>query len=86
VIKQTLAYDTVAETDPEACDEPEELIEPDEPEERTALYPFPGHYERRGVVADLGTPYDEHYEPITTGTARTESQYIVGGARIVWNS
>ncbi len=47
--------------------------------ERIALYVYPGDYERRGLVrATLGDAYDA-----STGLD-TETQYLAGGARIVW--
>lgn len=42
---------------------------------RYALYPYGGDFERRGLARGLGR-YD--------ATARTETSYLVGGARIVW--
>ncbi|UJR85584.1 SpvB/TcaC N-terminal domain-containing protein [Sandaracinus amylolyticus] len=44
-------------------------------EARYAIWPHAGDYERRGLVRGIGT-YD--------ATAGTETQYLVGGARIVW--
>ncbi len=46
--------------------------------ERTALYVYPGDFERRGLVTSMsGTSYD-------AVSGDTETQYGVGGARIVW--
>ncbi|MFO0713333.1 MAG: RHS repeat-associated core domain-containing protein [Sandaracinus sp.] len=48
--------------------------------ERTALYVYPGDYERRG----LQTTFDRtSYEAIS---GDTETQYGVGGARVVWRT
>jgi len=47
--------------------------------ERTTLYVYPGDYERRGVVRD---PIAGTYE--ASVALGTESQYLVGGARITW--
>ena len=47
------------------------------PPGRVALYVFPGSFERRGLERGLTT-----YEPAPAG--RTETQYGVAGARIVW--
>lgn len=47
----------------------------------TTLSPYPGDYERRGVTLDFaGSTY--HASP----TLGTETQYLVGGARLVWAS
>jgi RHS repeat-associated protein len=42
---------------------------------RYALWPYPGDYERRGLARGTG-----RYE----ATAGTETSYLVGGARLVW--
>jgi RHS repeat-associated protein len=47
----------------------------------TTLYPYPGDYERRGVTLDFaGSTYN------ASPTLGTETQYLVGGARLVWAS
>jgi RHS repeat-associated protein len=47
----------------------------------TTLYPYPGDYERRGVTLDFaGSTYN------ASPTLGTETQYMVGGARLVWAS
>ena len=49
--------------------------------ERIALYVYPGDYERRGLVrGSFGDTYDA-----STGLD-TETQYMVGGARVVWKN
>jgi RHS repeat-associated protein len=48
--------------------------------ERTALYVYPGDFERRGLQTTLDR---SSYEAIS---GDTETQYGVGGARIVWRS
>jgi RHS repeat-associated protein len=45
--------------------------------ERTALYVYPGDFERRGLVND-----GDSWEPALDG--RSETQYLVAGARVVW--
>jgi RHS repeat-associated protein len=50
-----------------------------DPAERVAIYPLPGNLERRGLVADY---INLGYAPDTT--LDTETQYGVGGSRIVW--
>ena len=48
--------------------------------ERSALYVYPGDFERRGLVKRMsGTTYD-------AVSGDTETQYGVGGARIVWRT
>jgi RHS repeat-associated protein len=49
----------------------------EETEERTALYVYPGDYERRGVTVGDGA-YDADLS--------TETQYVVAGARTVWQA
>jgi RHS repeat-associated protein len=49
--------------------------------ERVTLFVYPGDFERRGLTRTSGS-----YQPITTGTDATETQYLVAGARIVWDS
>ncbi len=49
------------------------------PCERTALYVYPGDFERRGLVRGF-----DAYE--ADETLRTETQYVVAGARTVWRS
>ena len=48
---------------------------------RAALYVYPGDYERRGVQCNLGNSKWE-----ATGANGTESQYMVAGARVVWEN
>ena len=48
--------------------------------ERTALYVYPGDFERRGLQTTLDRT---SYEAIS---GDTETQYGVGGARIVWRT
>ncbi|MBN8614789.1 MAG: RHS repeat-associated core domain-containing protein [Deltaproteobacteria bacterium] len=50
---------------------------------RIALTVYPGHFERRGLVRGSGT-YDA--QGSTTETDATETQYMIGGARIVWDA
>ncbi len=45
--------------------------------DRTALYVYPGDYERDGLVDGV-----DHWA--ADGTLGTETQYLIGGARIVW--
>lgn len=48
--------------------------------ERSALYVYPGDFERRGLVKSMsGTEYE-------AVAGDTETQYGVGGARIVWRT
>ncbi|NOY90380.1 MAG: hypothetical protein GXP55_04150, partial [Deltaproteobacteria bacterium] len=49
--------------------------------ERIALYVFPGDYERRGLTHGAGFAAGTYVAP---GGALSESQYLVGGARVVW--
>ncbi|MEQ9076577.1 MAG: RHS repeat-associated core domain-containing protein [Sandaracinaceae bacterium] len=49
--------------------------------ERIALYVFPGDFERRGLVRGA---FGDEYEA-STGLD-TETQYLVGGARVVWKT
>jgi RHS repeat-associated protein len=49
--------------------------------ERVTLFVYPGDYERRGLTRTWSG-----YQAITTGTDATETQYLVAGARIVWDS
>ncbi|NOY94761.1 MAG: hypothetical protein GXP55_26585 [Deltaproteobacteria bacterium] len=49
--------------------------------ERVALYVFPGDYERRGLQHGAGFASGTYVAP---GAALSESQYLVGGARVVW--
>jgi RHS repeat-associated protein len=51
------------------------------PGTRIALYVFPGDYERSGVVRDIS-----NFEYDADATLGTETQYLVGGARVVWKS
>ena len=47
--------------------------------ERIALYVYPGDYERRGLVrGNFGDKYE------ASVSLDTETQYLVGGARVVW--
>jgi RHS repeat-associated protein len=47
---------------------------------RVALFVYPGDFERRGLVRNTTT-----YDAVTTGVDATETQYMVAGARIVWD-
>lgn len=47
---------------------------------RYALYVYPGDFERRGLTQGALT-----YDAVTTAPA-TETQYVVAGARVVWDS
>jgi RHS repeat-associated protein len=47
---------------------------------RVALFIYPGDFERRGLVRNTTT-----YDAVTTGVDATETQYMVAGARIVWD-
>jgi len=49
--------------------------------ERYALYVYPGDFERRGLTSDGFT-----YQAIPTGPDATETQYLIAGARIVWDA
>lgn len=49
---------------------------------RVALYVYPGDFERRGLVVGFGQE-GPTYQAIA---GDTETQYVVGGARIVWRS
>ncbi|GAB5547643.1 MAG: hypothetical protein SangKO_074030 [Sandaracinaceae bacterium] len=49
--------------------------------ERIALYVYPGDFERRGLVRGA---FGDEYEA-STGLD-TETQYLVGGARVVWKT
>jgi RHS repeat-associated protein len=49
---------------------------------RVALYVYPGDFERRGLVTGFGQTGPEYM--VVPG--ETETQYVVGGARIVWRS
>ncbi|MBI4511515.1 MAG: hypothetical protein HY698_17915 [Deltaproteobacteria bacterium] len=52
--------------------------EPDgQPAERVAIWPYPGDFERRGLVRGV----DRYAADVTLGT---ETQYLVAGARVVW--
>jgi RHS repeat-associated protein len=51
------------------------------PSERLHLYVYPGDYERSGVIRDVAN--DEYDSDATFGT---ETQYMIGGARLVWKS
>ena len=46
--------------------------------ERIALYIYPGDYERRGLERHPSGTYD------ASTVLETETQYLVGGARVVW--
>jgi RHS repeat-associated protein len=47
--------------------------------EAVALYVYPGDFERRGLYRSVsGTTYDVHTD--------AETQYVVGGARLVWTA
>ncbi|MGE0792116.1 MAG: RHS repeat-associated core domain-containing protein [Sandaracinaceae bacterium] len=48
-----------------------------EPADLIALTPYPGDFERRGLVRGSGT-YD------ASSVVNTETQYLVAGARVVW--
>ncbi len=48
--------------------------------ERTALYVYPGDFERRGLITNTS---GSSYEAVS---GDTETQYGVGGARIVWRT
>ncbi len=48
---------------------------------RVALFIYPGDFERRGLVRNTTT-----YDAVTTGVDATETQYMVAGARIVWDA
>jgi RHS repeat-associated protein len=48
---------------------------------RVTLYVHPGDMERRGLVRGIST-----YDAVTTGTDATETQYVIAGARIVWDA
>jgi len=50
-----------------------------DPAERVAVYVFAGDYERRGLRVD--TVNDKY---IADASLDTETQYLVGGARVVW--
>ncbi len=50
---------------------------------RVALTVYPGHFERRGLERGDGT-YD--FQTSGTGESATETQYMVAGARIVWDA
>jgi RHS repeat-associated protein len=52
-----------------------------DPGQRIALYVFPGDYERSGLTRD-GTNFE--YDASTT--LGTETQYLVGGARVTWKT
>ena len=49
---------------------------------RVALTVYPGHFERRGLERGSGT---YNAQGTTTDTDATETQYMVAGARIVWD-
>jgi RHS repeat-associated protein len=68
-VKQTLAQD--------GCVDPPDgsMI----PCERTALYVYPGDFERRGLVSDRIA-----LEYASDGGLPTETQYVIGGARTVF--
>ncbi len=48
---------------------------------RVALSIYPGDFERRGLLRNTTT-----YDAVTTGVDATETQYMVAGARIVWDA
>jgi len=50
---------------------------------RIALTVYPGHFERRGLVRGSGT---YAAQGTTTDADATETQYMIGGARIVWDA
>ena len=57
--------------------------------ERYALYVYPGDFERRGLTVGFGNGSGDAGPTYlaTTGTAdATETQYLIAGARIVWDS
>lgn len=58
-----------------------DYAEADEPPERVALYVYPGDFERRGLRRGTGEP-----AYVVGGLDRAETQYQVGGARIVWQA
>jgi RHS repeat-associated protein len=52
--------------------------------ERYALYVYPGDFERRGLTLGFGQQGPTYLA--TTGTAdATETQYLIAGARLVWD-
>ena len=79
-VRQRYRYDgsnqrTVKQTlDQDGCSEPPAAGMPCE---RIALYPYPGDFERRGLVRGL-----DAYE--ANAAVGTETQYVVAGARMVW--
>ncbi|HBQ17788.1 MAG TPA: hypothetical protein DEF51_43895 [Myxococcales bacterium] len=58
-----------------------QTLDGDAEPERIALYVFPGDFERRGLVRGA---FGDEYEA-STGLD-TETQYLVGGARVVWKT
>ena len=58
-----------------------QTLDGDAEPERIALYVFPGDFERRGLVHGA---FGDEYEA-STGLD-TETQYLVGGARVVWKT
>ncbi len=52
----------------------------DDPPQAIALYIYPGDYERRGLTQN---PAQTTYQ--ASSTLGTETQYLLAGARIVWN-
>ncbi len=57
-----------------------QTLDPDGTDERIALYVYAGDFERRGLVRGALT-YEAADSP-----SRTETQYLVAGARLVWTS
>ncbi len=80
-VRQRYRYDAanvrvVKQTlDAQACDTGEGT----NPCERVALYPFSGDFERRGLQRGLG-------QYVADAALDTETQYVIGGARIVHRS
>jgi len=79
-VKQTL--ETIADSNSDQLDDVD-----GDPPERLTLYVYPGDFERRGLTRNVGkTAYIEADGRVAgvkvVGTA--ETQYVVGGARVVW--
>jgi len=81
-VKQTL--ETIADSNSDQLDDVD-----GDPPERLTLYVYPGDFERRGLTRNGGkTAYIEADGRVAgvkvVGTA--ETQYVVGGARVVWET
>ncbi len=80
-VRQRYRYDASNQRTVKQTLDQEEGVDPPQagmiPSERIALYIYPGDFERRGLTCD-GVEY------LANGDLGTETQYVIAGARTVW--